>query len=172
MVAVSVFAVLLGIALPRVDVGRWEADAAQRRVRGALQRAQRTAIQRQYDVAVSIDTTNRRLRIVEDADADRVMESTDPVQWFPLEESARFAAPPTDIQGGTPAPYAGANVVEILSLPTVVFLRNGAATSDLRVYTTVRGGLAKHFRGVILTQSTGRTDLYTRSSNSWQLSIR
>ena len=167
MVAISIFAIMVAIAIPRLDFAKYQADAAQTAVRGSFQRAQRIAVQRQYDVAVGFDTVNRRIRITEDTNVNRVIESTDAITWKPLEEGARFRTPPSELYGRTPAALVGSNLVTLDGLPSIVFLRNGSATSDAAIYVTSARMKTDHFRVVTLTQSTGRTETFRYRGSSW-----
>lgn len=167
MVAISIFAIMVAIAIPRLDFAKYEADAAQIAVRGSFQKAQRVAVQRQYDVAVSFDTLNRRIRITEDTNVNRIIESTDAISWKPLEEGARFHTPPSELYGRTAAPLVGSNLVTLNGLPSIVFLRNGSATSDAAIYVTSSREKLDHYRVVTLTQSTGRTETFRYRGSAW-----
>ena len=167
MVAISIFAILVAVAIPRLDFAKYQADAAQIALRGSFQRAQRIAVQRQYDVAVGFDTANRRIRITEDTNVNRVIENTDAITWKPFEEGARYKRPPSELYGRTAAALVGSNLVTLDGLPSIVFLRNGSATSDAAIYVTSAREKPDHFRVVTLTQSTGRTETFRYRAGAW-----
>src|SRR5262245_11275020 len=74
MVVVTIVSVLMAIALPRVDFGRYKADGRVQIVRKALQQAQRSSLVRQHDVIVSFDTAGSRMRVALDANNDGAIE--------------------------------------------------------------------------------------------------
>ena len=161
--------VVAAFGLPRVDYSRFRADAAARVVRGALQQAQRNAIQRQHDVLVSFDLAQNRVRIVEDLNNDGIVGQGERVTWRPLEDGARFATPPVTI-GGTRSTSAivGPRVRTVDGMPSITFHGNGSASSDVDVYVTTSRSAETDFRAVRVTQSTGRADWYRNNSAGWR----
>lgn len=169
LIACSVLAIVSAVTLPKFDTGRWKADAAQRTLRGALQQAQRLAIQNQFDVVVGFDTTNGRIRIAEDSTNDRRIQASERRRWVSLEPGARFATPPAAAPEtvGDRA-VAGTTIDEVDGLPSITFYRNGAASSDAGVYlrTTHRG--RDDLRAVTVVQSTGRTAAWRWRGTAWE----
>src|SRR6185312_9450554 len=66
MIVLAIIGIIAAFAYPKVNFTQFRVDAAARTVRVALQNAERLAVTRQYDVVVSFDTTNRRIRVLED----------------------------------------------------------------------------------------------------------
>ena len=66
LMVMIILGVVAAIAVPRIDMNAYRADAAARAVRGVLQIAQRSAITRQSNVVVTFDSTNHRMTVLED----------------------------------------------------------------------------------------------------------
>ena|SRR5579862_3460514 len=160
-------------ALPKFDINRYRADAAGRLVRSLLQTAQRNAITRQSDVLVGFDVTNNRMRLVQDYNNNGMIDSTDLVQYRGLEEGAVFAAPAVPGINGTavPRPVHGITSKAFTTVQglkyNVVFGRDGSASGTVEIYVTMRVGVDREYRGILLTQSTGRSDLYKWNGAKW-----
>ena len=77
-------------------------------MRGALQQAQRLAIQNQFDVVVGFDLANARIRIAEDSTNDRRIGANERRRWVPLEPEVTFAPPPAAASPGDTSPGAAA----------------------------------------------------------------
>ncbi|HEY2896107.1 MAG TPA: hypothetical protein VGJ12_03150, partial [Gemmatimonadaceae bacterium] len=54
-------------------------------------------------------------------------------------------------------------------MPTIVFRRDGTASSDLEVYLASSKELADDWRAIQVVQSTGRTDWYRYLNNLWKV---
>jgi hypothetical protein len=53
-------------------------------------------------------------------------------------------------------------------MPTVIFRRDGAASSDLEVYVVSSRALPDDFRAIQVVQSTGRTDWFRYLNDHWK----
>jgi prepilin-type N-terminal cleavage/methylation domain-containing protein len=167
LVVLALIGIVAGWALPRVDVAKFRADAAARVVRGTLQQAQRLAILRQYDISVGFDTTARRLRIHEDVNNDGIQDPGERVMWRPIEEGVAFAKPPVGVNGTSATSLVGSNLRAIGDLPTIIFRRDGSASTDLEVYLLGAVDHPTSFRAVTVIQSTGRADPYRYRGSAW-----
>ena len=171
LVVIVVIGIVSAIALPRLNTAAFDADAGARGVTGTLMRGQRTAMQRQAMVNVGFDTSGRRLRIVEDSNANGVFEDLDRVTWQPLAEKVAFAgAPPAALPGaptGTGA-VRGSELRDVLGLPSVTFMRHGAATGDVVVYLHARARGRTETRAVAVSQGTGRADAFRLVDGAWR----
>lgn len=168
LVVLSIIGIIASMAIPRIDASRYRVDAAARGIRGTLQQAQRLAIVRQHDVIVSFDATTMRLRTLEDRNNDAIVDADERSRWIPMQEGARFLAPPTGLKAGTPAALIGSNYREIDGMPSIVFHSDGAASTEAEVYVTSATGAPQHFRAITLVQSTGRTEWFRFSNGSWK----
>jgi prepilin-type N-terminal cleavage/methylation domain-containing protein len=173
MVVMVIAAMLITLAIPRMDTSRYRADAVAHIVRTTLQNAGRTAITRQHDMIVSFDTLGDRIQIVYDANNDGVAASTERVTTRGLETGVLFADPSiSGISGGViTAAVEGPGVVLKNGLPSVTFHRDGSTSSDAQIYVSIAARGPKFYRAITLTQSTGRVEWYrlNTTSNSWVL---
>jgi prepilin-type N-terminal cleavage/methylation domain-containing protein len=168
LITLAIIAIVAGFAIPKIDFTKYRSDAAVRVVRSAIQQAQRLAIQRQFDVIVSFDTANHRVKVIEDKNNDGVVASDERVTMRPIEEGAVFGVPPSAVTGGSSAAIAGSGVRTVGGLPSLIFHRDGAASGDLQVYITSKRQLPRDFRGLVITQATGRVDWYRYVGSSWK----
>jgi prepilin-type N-terminal cleavage/methylation domain-containing protein len=167
LIVISVMSILAAVALPRINLHQFRVDAGVRVVQSALQQSERFAVQRQHDIYVSFDVPGKRLVIVDDLNNDGVAAPTEKVQWRPLEDGVRFATPPAAIPGNTLAPVAGSNIKTINGLPTIIFRRDGAASTDLQIYITSTRPDAGDFKALTVTRSTGHVDYYSYRAGAW-----
>jgi Tfp pilus assembly protein FimT len=154
MVLIGIFTAL---AVPKINLPGFRADASARQVRMTLQVAQRLAVTRQYNVIISFDTANQTMRMVEDLNNNGVPDAGERVTWHPLPEGTHFATPPAGVFGPVSQSVSGASIQTIDGMPSIIFLRSGASSTDLEVYLTSLAGAPDYFRGVTVTQSTSRT---------------
>lgn len=168
LIVVTLMAILAAMALPRISITQYRMDANVRMLRTTLQQAQRLAITRQYDVVVSFDVPRGMVRVAEDANDDATIQASERVFWKSLEDGARFLTPPVGVAGAAGAALVGPNVKTIGGLPSVVFRRDGAASTDLEVYIGSARRLDHDFRAVTVVQSTGRTDWSRYAAAGWK----
>jgi prepilin-type N-terminal cleavage/methylation domain-containing protein len=163
--------VLMALAIPHMDLQRYRTDAAVQGLRSVLMQAQRTALVRQYDVVISIDTVHNALKWSEDANNDGTIESSEHKRSYPLNDAVKFAIPPTGLDSAVSSAVVGAHLGSMDGLPTVTFHRDGAATTDLQLYIAGPADPGVTYRAVRLTQGTGRTDwyLYNSQAHTWKL---
>lgn len=157
MIALAIMGIAAGVAVPRLGWARWEADAAARQLRYTLQTAQRLAVTQQSTVVVGVDSAQWRVRVLEDVNGNLTKDATERVTWMKLDGAARFVAPPTPVPGRTGAGAVvnvGPDVVN--GLPSLVFRRDGSASATAVLYVRSLHGKDIEFRGVEITQSTGR----------------
>jgi prepilin-type N-terminal cleavage/methylation domain-containing protein len=173
MIALTISAMMISIAIPRVDTTRWRADAIAQIVRTTLQTAGRTAIVRQHDVIVSFDTLSDRIRTIYDVNNDGVKGSTERVTYRGLDVGVLFADP--TIRGVTGATITSAITGGAIQLngglPTITFHRDGSVSSDAEIYVSIAARGPKMHRAIVITQATGREEWYryNPSSTTWML---
>jgi prepilin-type N-terminal cleavage/methylation domain-containing protein len=171
LIELAVVLVLLGamagLAIPRLSLSAYRVDAAAQQVRSVFQTAQRTSLTRQYDVIVSVDTVKGGLRIAEDVNNNGAIEISEWKFWRPPGEGNRFTVPPAGVQPGTGDTYrpigasvAGPALKTVDGLPSVIFHRDGSTSSEMEVYMASRYRGRTDYRGITLTRSTGRAELY------------
>jgi prepilin-type N-terminal cleavage/methylation domain-containing protein len=167
IVVISILSILAAIALPKINLHQFRVDAGVRVVQGAMQQAERFAVQRQHDIYVSFDVPGNRVLIVDDRNNDGSAAADEKVQWRPLEDGVRFAAPPAPIPGNPLGAVAGTNLRTINGLPTIIFRRDGAASTDLQVYITSTRPNPGDFKALSVTRSTGHVDYYAYRAGNW-----
>lgn len=170
IIVMAMLAIVAAMGLPRLGTTRYKADAAAQLTRTLLQAAQRDAITRQSDVIVSVDTATQRLRVVDDLNNNDTLDTGERVVYRTLEEGAHFA-PPTmgRVPGGAlTVAYTGDALRTISGLPSIVFRRDGSASSAEEVYLTLRANVLNEYRAVLVTPATGRVDIYRYTGTAWQ----
>jgi hypothetical protein len=117
---------------------------------------------------VMFDTAGRQMRVLEDVNNNYLADPGERITVRPLEDGARFAGPPAALAGvaGT-RQVNGNNLASVGGFPAVVFLRDGAASSDVSIYVTAGRASPKHFRAVRITQATGRAELWRYDGFQW-----
>jgi len=166
MLVVTIMAIVAGIAIPRLDFIRYRSDAAARGVIGQLQAAQRLAVTRQYDVLVSFDVANRRVRVLEDVNNNGRADAGERAQWRSLQEQTLFSAPttPVSMSGGA---VVGRDLRTIDGMPTITFRRDGSASGDAEIYLTSPRLRPSDQRAVLVTESTGRAEWMRYNGSGW-----
>lgn len=168
MIVLAIIGIIAAFAYPKVNFTQFRVDAAARTVRVALQNAERLAVTRQYDVVVSFDTTNRRIRILEDNNNNATVDAGEHVTYAPLEDSVHFAVPPAGVSGTASSSIDGSSIRIINNMPTIIFHRDGAASSDADIYITSKRAADDDFRCIRVIQSTGRTLWWRYLNDAWE----
>lgn len=163
IIVLVMMAVVARMALPKLNMSQFRADAAAQQVRSVFQTAQRTSLTRQFDVIVSVDTTTFGLRIAEDSSNDGVIQTNEWKFWRPTGEGNRFAVPPKGLNGTVASPVVGSNIRSVSSLPSITFHRDGSTSSDGEVYVESSYKGRTDYRAVTVTRATGRTELWRLS---------
>lgn len=167
MTALAIMAVISMIAIPKLNTRRFKQDSAARVVRSTLQIAGRLAVAKQFDILVSFDLSRNMIRLVEDKDNNGVLDAGERVTWRALEDEAVFELPATGLSGTPSGAVSGNNLATIDNMPSLIFRRNGAASSDLEIYIGAGTGRKQDLRAVTVLQSTGRADWFRYAANGW-----
>ena len=169
LIVLVIVSTLFTLAVPRIDLGRYKADAAVQIVRSTLQLAQRSALTQQHDVLVSFDTSRQEMRVVLDLNNDTHFNpgGGERATYRPLSDGARFVKPPTGVNGSVGASITGGTVRLVDNMPTVVFHRDGAASGNTEIYFQGASGRSRDFRAIVLTQATGRSDWFRFNGAKW-----
>ena len=170
MIVLMIIAIMAAIALPKVSLGRFRADGAMRVAQGVLQQAERAAVQRQVEIIVSFDTANGRVRLTYDANSNHLVDTGEESYWKSLQEGSRFATPPKGVNGTVGASVVGSNLSKSAEgYPTIYYHRDGASSSSAEIYLRASSSTdTSSFRALLITQATGRVDLYHYSGGVWQ----
>jgi type II secretory pathway pseudopilin PulG len=166
--------VIAGIALPRLNLSQYRADAAAQQVRSAFQTAQRTSLTRQFDVIVSVDTSQFALRIAEDVNNDGTIQVSEWKFWRPTGEGNRFAVPPKGLNTPTVASsVVGAQLKIVDGRKSVVFHRDGSTSTDAEIYVQSEYKGRTDYRAITVVRATGRTEIFrlvgTGTAATWKV---
>ena len=174
IIVLVMMAVIAGMAIPRLNLSQYRADAAAQQVRSVFQTAQRTSLTRQFDVIVSIDTVQFGLRIAEDSSNDGIIQLTEWKFWRPTGEGNQFAIPPKGLNSPSVASsVVGAQIRIIDGMKSVIFHRDGSTSTDAEIYvqSTYKG--RTDYRAISVTRATGRTELFrlagTGAAATWMV---
>lgn len=171
IIVLVMMAVVMRMALPKLNTGTFRADAAAQQVRSVFQTAQRTSLTRQFDVIVSVDTTTFGLRIAEDSSNDGIIQTNEWKFWRPTGEGNAFAVPPKGLNGTVTSPVVGSNLKTVSNLPSITYHRDGSTSSDGEIYVQSAYKGRTDYRAITVTRATGRTELWrlsgTGSGATW-----
>lgn len=168
MLVLVVIGIGVGAAIPHAPVVPLRLDASARGVFKTLEIAQYTALSRQHDVIVSFDVAGGAMRVLEDRNDDGQVSLGEHLKWQPLDDNVSFATPPAGLSGSVTAAIVGSRLVTIDSMPSVVFHRNGSASTDLEVYITSSSGAKRMYRAISVVQATARSTWYRWSGTAWK----
>jgi hypothetical protein len=169
--------VIAAMGLPHLDLSQYRADAAARQVSSVFQVAQRTSLTRQYDVIVSVDTNQNGLRIAEDVNNDGTIQVSEWKFWRPIGQGNKFVVPPMGFSATTVTKsVVGSQLSTIDAMPSVIFHRDGSASSDAEMYVASTYRNRVDYRLITVTRATGRSEVYrlggTGSSATWRTMTR
>lgn len=167
MLTVTVISILSGIAATRINLHRFRLDASVRVIQTSLQQAEREAVKRQHNYIVGFDVAGKRVRILDDQNNNNSADGTERVVWRTIDDGIKFATPPAGFNGGAAVSVTGTKLTTVDGYPSIIFRRDGAASTDAQVYITSTRNQNGDFRLLSVTRSTGRVDWY-RYKNGWQ----
>lgn len=167
IVTVAVIAIIAGFGLPRVNLHRFRLEAAVRVLQTTLQQAEREAVKRQHDFVVGFDVAGKRVRILDDQNNNNKADGTERVVWRTLDDGIQFANPPAGFNGGAAVSVTGTKLTIVDGFPSVIYRRDGAASTDAQLYITSTRNQNGDFRLLAITRATGRVDWY-RYGNGWK----
>jgi prepilin-type N-terminal cleavage/methylation domain-containing protein len=171
LVVLTTLGILATVALPRIDVTQYRSDAAMHAVGSVLLGAQRAAVMKQHQVVVAFDVANRRIRVHDDLNDNNRVDAGERLIWQPLEDGVVFG------RDGAPAQAIGAGPITFThqqnGMPSVTFLRNGAAEEEGGVYVTTRrarlsGTRPRDARLIVVARATGRPSWLSYQQGSWK----
>jgi Tfp pilus assembly protein FimT len=167
MAVVSVVAIVAAFGFPKINLHRFRLDAGVRVIQTSLQQAEREAVKRQHNFVVSFDVLGKRVRILDDQNNNNTADGTERVVWRTLDDGIKFHPPPAGFFGGASAEVAGTKLTTVNGYPSIIYRRDGAASTDLQVYITSTRGQNGDFRLLSVTRATGRVDWY-RYGSGWK----
>jgi prepilin-type N-terminal cleavage/methylation domain-containing protein len=177
VIVIALIAVITAMALPQVNYTAYRVDSGTRAVRAAFQRAENYAVSSQHNQLVAIDVPNGEVYIVDDINNNLAADPGEHITAVPLQDGVIFATPPTNTTWTGAAlatsPLNAASLISVTingnSLPAFVFRSDGAASTSLQLYVTSLRRLVNDWRGINVTQATGRADWYKDQAGTWAL---
>ena len=177
MIVIALITVITATALPKVNYTAYRVDSGARAVRAAMQRAQSFAVASQHNMLIAVDVPNGEMWVIEDANNNLAVDPGEHIVGVPLQDGVIFAVPPGGATWpGAPIPsnpLTGSTLITLTvngtSLPGFVFRCDGAASSDAQLYVTSKRQLVDDYRGINVTQATGRADWYKDQAGAWVL---
>lgn len=167
IVTVAVISIVAAFGLPRVNLHRFRLEAGVRVLQTTLQQAEREAVKRQHNFVVGFDVAGKRVRILDDQNNNNTADASERVVWRTLDDGIKFATPPAGFGGGAAVSVTGTKLTTVNGYPSVIYRRDGAASTDAQVYITSTRNQNGDFRLLSITRATGRVDWY-RYSNGWR----
>ena len=165
----TVMSLVAALAVPKLDISRYRSDSAVRLLRTTLQQAHRLSVQSQFDVVMSFDISQHRIRVIYDANNDGRANTGERVRWISFPDGVRFSVAPMALPGAPSGlRISGPALKTVDGLPTITFHRNGAASTDAQIYLAAGRELPRDFRAVTLVRNTGRTDWFRFAGTNWK----
>lgn len=169
---IVIIGILVGLALPAIDIVRPKVESGMLSVASTLQAAQREAVARQHDVIVSFDVANNLMVVHFDANNNGARDGGERVRSWPLHDELVFSrgVAPARAFGGGPINFPNGPTGQ----PTVIFRRGGSASAAGGLYLTSRqsvAGLAKRrhdTRAIEVVRATGRTEWFRYTGDQWR----
>lgn len=172
MTTIVIIGILAGLTLPRIDLERYQVEAAAQSIGTSLLTAQREAVSRQHNVLVIFDSTKMIVRTVWDANNNEQADGTEKSRAFQLPERVKFGRPST-IPARPNASTAMSPMTPLAGQPMLVFQRNGSADRSAFMYVTtsramINPAVAKSTRFIEITRATGRPSWWRYSNTGWE----
>ena len=171
VIVLTIIGLLVVIAIPNIDLGRYQANSAMQGVGATLLAAQRRAVTRQHDIVVTFDASTNSMSVHEDANNDGIVDATERNIAFPMGDQIAFGT------GGAPNHAIGVGPITftktVRGFPAVTFHRNGSASESGGFYLTTKrainaGGIATDGRVIEIERSTGRASWFRYVNGAWE----
>ncbi len=170
LIALTLMSILAAVAIPNMNIGRHQAEAAMQTLGSDLLAAQRMAITRQHDIIVEFDIDQNTIHVVEDANDDGVREADEHVSSHPVGDGVVFG------HGGAPADAIGSGPLTFTQRtdghPSVTFHRDGSASEAGGIYVQSArdeaAGRSEGARLLVVDRATGRPSWFRYSDGAWQ----
>jgi prepilin-type N-terminal cleavage/methylation domain-containing protein len=169
VVVMVLVGIMAGIVIPVLRPEKFRMDGAVVTVATTLMAQQRTAVLRQHDVVLAVDSVERRIRVHNDADNDMEIDTGE--QWSVVELGEGVVIG----RGGAPARPMSSLDISMTQrqggLPALTFHRNGSASQEAIIYlTSDRAGpstFAREARAIEIERATGRVTCYSYATGTW-----
>jgi prepilin-type N-terminal cleavage/methylation domain-containing protein len=165
-----VMGILLTIAMPRIDVARFQVDAGVQEIASHITAYRGQAIVRQHDFVMAFDVAQDRVNVLFDANNNGTADEGEERRVIQLSDYVSFG------RGGASALSGMATAVSFTkkfgTLPALTFRRNGAASEEGGVYiTSLRSdgntAFVEDTRALRVERSTGRVQCFSYRTQEW-----
>lgn len=174
MMVVALMGLVLGMALPRVNIEGARVNATIRSLAAALAVAQRLAVTEQHNVIVAFDSASGRIRIHSDDNNNGAIDASERVRSTPLGEGVIFgrgSVPPLTYTTGSTSASTFSFTRTSTGYPAITFRRDGSASENGGFYLTTNKGAASGntswSRAAEVIRSSGRVLWYSYASGTW-----
>ena len=172
LIVVTMISIILGFAVWKIDIARYQINGDQQVVGSALIASQRQAIAKQHNVIVVFDQANSVMRIISDDNNNGRSDAGEAVRSIALGDRVRYGL------GYAPAMPWGSGAISFTGtdgasgLPAVTFYRNGSASESKGVYLCSTRALvdAKYVsdvRAIHVERATGRAEWFHYDGSTW-----
>jgi prepilin-type N-terminal cleavage/methylation domain-containing protein len=170
LMVVVLIGIVVGFAISRVNFTAYRMDANIRLLQNVLIGAQQTAITKNVEVQVMFDAANDRVRVLQDADGDDAVSTSETVTYRAL-DNASFLTPTTTVDGALAFYLTGSGVVETGNplQRAVRFTPNGALSGDVVIYIGFSADRPDDMRALAVTGATARTTFWSHGSGAWRV---
>lgn len=171
LTVMTLMVVLLGIALPSIDVSRFRLDGKVQSIALMINSSQRLAVLRQYDIVLAFDEGESRIRLHHDENNDGAVNDGEEVRYIQLDDGVVFgrADAPALPDGGETVTF----IEEQEGMPALTFRRNGSASESGVIYLTsvaaTRGANRGHTRAITIERSTGQVTCMSYRNSDWEI---
>ena len=170
LMVLGVAGILMTIVIPRIDVARFQLNAAIQEVASAVASARGQAILRQHDYVLMFDVDEDKFFVLYDVNNNGQTDTGEELRTVQLSERVKFDRGGATAINGVTAAISFTKVVE--QLPALTFHRNGAASEEGILYlTSVRGAggtnSPQDTRALKVERATGRVRCFTYRTLAW-----
>ncbi len=173
VIVLVVIGIVLGIAMWKIDIAKYQINGDLQVVGSALIAAQRQAIAKQYNVIVTFDATHSAMHIINDANNNGKQDPGETARTIVLDERVRFG-----LGTASPMPW-GSSAISFTQLegasgmPEVTFYRNGSASESRGIYlcstrAQTDAGYVRDVRAIHVERATGRAEWWHYDGYSWE----
>ena len=160
----------------RFNYWRYRMDGNVRLVQNAVLAAQQIAVRKNVQVQVMVDANLHQVRILQDFNANGIMDSGDTVTYRALTDGARFASPSSTLDGVAASFMTGPGMRQTGNSLQRAFLitpggqvspSSGVGAGDVVIYLGSPRVQVTDQRAVQVIGATTRTVFWSRVSGRW-----
>jgi prepilin-type N-terminal cleavage/methylation domain-containing protein len=173
MVVTAVVGIIIGMAATRINTAQLRVDGAVQQLASTFMMAQRTALNKQHNVVIALDTANGYVRVHLDSDNDGVLDAGENINTLKLESGVAFGR--GSVSGMWFGNQSASFVKKQGGSPALTFNRNGSASERGGFYVSSSraihsAGFEKEARAVMVERASGRVSRFRYNGVTWQRS--